>query len=56
MAKIPGKGTTKTPAPIKPVPAKPAGVGAKAMNLPPGVKTEIRRVIREEVAKAGKKR
>ena len=51
MAKIPVTGKTITRAP-----AKPAGVGAKAMNLPPGVKTEIRRVIREEVAKAGKKR
>jgi hypothetical protein len=49
MAKntMPGKTTTRTP-------AKPGG-GVKGMNIPPAVKTEIRRIIREEVAKQVKR-
>lgn len=46
MAKIPvtGKTITRTP-------AKPAGGGAKGMNLPPGVKAEVRKIVREEIKK-----
>jgi hypothetical protein len=47
MVKVPGKSATRNP-------AKPASGGVKGMNLPPAIKTEIRRIIREEVAKATK--
>jgi hypothetical protein len=37
-------------------PAKPAGAAVKAMNLPAGINTEIRRIIRDEVSKQVNKR
>jgi len=56
MAKIPGS----KPAPAKPTatkstakaPTKPAG----GMSIPPAIKAEVRKIVREEVAKATKPR
>jgi hypothetical protein len=46
MVKNPGKSAA-----AKPAVSKPAGGGGK-MNIPPAIKAEVRKIVREEISKA----